>query len=185
VNSEDSGVIDLFAIHQQASGAPQDPSTPGRFSPPASAPPPAFTTDLSGDDAGDHDDLANPFAKKLRTKLVMMAGAGAALLALGILVSSLSASGPEPIKASAAAKVEAPPPAAVVLPPPALTVAAEPPPVTASPVPAPPTTGAAAPAKPPSRAGVGRPAASKSRAVAVTAGGVKLTKVQSAGVAGK
>jgi hypothetical protein len=59
---EDSGVIDLFAIHNRASGV-----TPERAVPPDlfSSPPPAFTTDLgivptSSSDVGDDDD-ANPF----------------------------------------------------------------------------------------------------------------------------
>jgi hypothetical protein len=70
---EDSGVIDLFAIHNRASGAPAPPSAvpPDVFS----APPPAFATDLgseaaSAPDLGDDDD-ANPFRKKSPKKLFL------------------------------------------------------------------------------------------------------------------
>jgi len=123
---EDSGVIDLFAIHNRASAAP--PSVKGVPPDVFSAPPPAFTTDLGLgvgaastpelEDAGDLGDDANPFQTKPRKKLYMMAGAGGAVLFLGILIASLSGGSSEPARA-AATTVDAPavPPAATIAPP--------------------------------------------------------------------
>lgn len=186
VTREDSGVIDLFALNerakQQAAAGPVVPD-------PLSAPPPAFTTNLHPDTglAGatdlDDDELENPFAKKPRKKTALIgAGAGAALLVLGLVIASVSGgSSTDTTKATAAGRPEpktepAPPP-----PPPAPVVIAPPSPVVAASVPAPPATGAAL-SKPATRAA--RPAAPgpASKPRAVTVGGVKLTKVQSAGV---
>jgi hypothetical protein len=184
-SSDNSGVIDLFAIHQRSLTPPAPDAAPASLDPfgtpsplsaaPFSAPPPAFTTDLDGD-ADDDDLAANPFARKPRNKIAILAGAGGVLVFFGILIASLSGGSSEPVKASAAAQVApAPPPAPI----PAPVVVAEPPAPVASPhVAAPPTTGAALSQRPAPRAS--RPAASRPRAV--TAGGVKLMKVQSAGV---
>jgi hypothetical protein len=179
VEREDDGVIDLFAIHQRSSAAPAKDIPPDLFS----APPPAFTTDLYGEGGdGSVDDLGNPFAKKPRKKLFIAAGA-AGLLVIGILVASFSG-GPAERTAttSAAGRAEAAPAA--------LPVAAAPPVITpvlpvvaAAPshVPAPPTTGAPATvAAAPRSARPSGPAKAR-----VAAGGPKLTKVQSAGVASK
>jgi hypothetical protein len=184
VSSEDSGVIDLFAMHKKAteSSAAQGLVPPDVFS----APPPAFSTDLAGDRNSDFGDGENPFAKKPRKNLFVAGGIAGGLLVIGILVASFSGGSPEPAKASASGRSEPttvsapappPPPAPIVIAPVTPTEA----PVATAKVPAPPTTGAAIFQKPPQKAG--RAAApAKSRAPATTAGGVKLTKVQSAGV---
>jgi hypothetical protein len=191
VTREDSGVIDLFALNERAKqAAAAGPVVPD----PLSAPPPAFTTnlhpdvDLAGSAAFDDDELDNPFAKKPRNKIALIgAGAAATLLVLGLVIASVSGSSPsDTSKASAAGRPEpktepaAPPPlvAPVVIAPPSPVVA----PVAAASVPAPPATGAGATSKAAPRAA--RPGASgpSSKPRATTAGGVKLTKVQSAGV---
>lgn len=172
---EDSGVIDLFAICQRASATPaRDLTPPDLFS----VAPPAFSVDVSDDD--DSGLLVNPFAKKPRKKLALIA-LGAALFVGVIAFVSISAGGASPAKASASGRAEpatqvvpAPPPAAVQPPPPV---------VAAIPVrlPPPPTTGAPAAEKAPPR-----PQSSiltKPRAPATN--GPKMTKVQSGGVPSK
>jgi hypothetical protein len=169
----DSGVIDLFAIHKEASVAPPAPD------PLASAPPPAFTTDLlsapkSAPDFGLDIDDDNPFGQpgaKKKPVYYALAGAGA-LLVIGIVIAAFS--GSEPAKAAAAQKpaVTAEPAPA---PPPPPVQTAEPTP--AAPTPAAPSTGAVASSKsPPARAGARKAAAPKK------ASGPKLEKVQSTGV---
>jgi hypothetical protein len=176
----DSGVIDLFAIHKEASIAPPAPD------PLASAPPPAFTTDLlstpkSAPDFGLDIDDENPFAsqgKKKKPVYFALAGAGA-LLVIGVAIAAFS--GGEPAAPATAAKqpaqtAEPAPPA----PPPVLTAeAAPPPPATATP--ATPSTGAVASKSkhPPARSGGARKAAPKK------ASGPKLEKVQSTGIPSK
>lgn len=181
MNREDSGLIDLFAIHNRASASPAPDQVPADV---LSTPPPAFTADISAG-ADLDDELANPFAPKPRKKLMMIAGAGAMLLLLGIVVASLGGASAEPAKAAASA-IEAPPPPAAPIPPAAATTApaaAEPPaPPAVTAAPAPPSTGASAVAKPHLRRGKGHPAGSKRRGG--RGGGVKLTKVKSAGVDG-
>jgi hypothetical protein len=175
----DSGVIDLFAIHKQASEAPPAPS------PLASAPPPAFTTDLlsapkSGPDLGLDDD-ENPFAhqgNKKKPVYFALAGAGA-LLVIGIAIAAFSG-GSEPAKPAAAAAqkpavtAEATPP-----PPPAHTADPAPPATT---TPAAPSTGAIASSSkaPPAHGGGARKAAAPKKA-----SGPKLEKIQSGGVPSK
>ena len=176
VISEDSGVIDLFAIHNRATAVPGQSLAPPDVS---SAPPPAFTKDVgSTGENGALDDEANPFAKPSRKRLAMIAGAIGAFVFLAILVASFSGGSSEPPKAAAAAKVD-PPPAATIPPPPVVIAAVESAPPAAAP--APPTTGAAVFLKPPARGGAAKGTPTKSH---TTAGGVKLTKIQSAGVAG-
>lgn len=183
MSREDSGVIDLFAIHARASERPA-----GNLAPPdlVSAPPPAFTSDVGGDA---DDDGFDPFARKPRKKLAIIAGAGGALLFIGILVASLSGGSDAP-KATAASATDPgggktgsstiAPPAAAPIPEPAAAAqpsAASAPAARATAavhVPPPPTTGAVSSPKAPSR---GRAVASKPRA----ASGPKLTKVQSGG----
>lgn len=166
MDREDSGLIDLFAIHARASEAP--PAAP-------SAPPPAVALDIGGMDEGDV-----PFVDPQRKKKVMMGlGAAGGLLVIGIIIASVTGgSTPEPTKAAAAAAKEAPAAPAPEPPPPAVTAApqpAPPPPPTAT-AEAPKPAGKAAPAK-----FVGKAPAAPARGV----GGVKLQKVQSAGIAGE
>lgn len=177
MSGADSGVIDLFAIHKQASEAPPAPS------PLASAPPPAFTTDLlsvpkSGPDLGLGLDDENPFGTsgaKKKPVYFALAGAGA-LLVIGVAIAAFSG-GSEPPKAAAAANAPAvtaePAPAP---PPPPVVPTAEP----AAPTPAAPSTGTVASSKAPhARGGAARKAAPKK------ASGPKLEKIQSTGVPAK
>lgn len=180
MSGSDSGVIDLFAIHKQASEAPPAPS------PLASAPPPAFTTDLlsvpkSGPDLGIDDD-ENPFAdtrNKKKPVYFALAGAGA-LLVIGVAIAAFSG-GSEPAKTAAAAQkpavtAEPAPPS----PPPPVATAEPSPPATATP--AAPSTGAVASntkAPPARNNGAARKAAPKKIS------GPKLEKVQSTGVPAK
>ena len=186
MSREDSGVIDLFAIHNKASAAATEDVPPDIFS----SPPPAFTMDITGENAAlmrlgaDHEDL-DPFGNKPRKKkLIMMGAAAGGLRFVGILIAAFSGGSSEEKPRAAATKVEAaPPPPPVAPPPPAPTT--EPP---AANVPAPPTTGAVASSKPPSasRGLPGRPGPAPAAKAKFTAnGGSKLTKVQSAGVAAK
>ena len=171
VNQEDSGVIDLFAIHQRASSAPPTALPPSDL---LSSPPPAFTLDLAEDDA-------HPFASKPRKKLMVLASAAGVLLFAGILVASLS--GGTSAKAAAGSptpdKIESAPQPVVAIPRPAApAIAAEPAP--AATPPAPPATGASAETRPPLPTANIRNPAPKSRHQ--TSSGVRLVKVQSAGV---
>lgn len=189
MSREDSGVIDLFAIHNKASAAATDEKVPADI---FSSPPPAFTMDITGENAAlmrlgaDHEDL-DPFGRKPRKKkLIMMGAAAGALLFVGILIAAFSGGSSETPRAAATKVEAAPPPPPVAAPPPAPTT--EPPAGSAVNVPAPPTTGAVASSKPPSpsRGLPGRPAPAPAAKAKLTAnGGSKLTKVQSAGVAAK
>lgn len=174
---DDSGVIDLFAIHEQAKRAQATPApTPSPFadtSAPLSAPPPAVSFDTAGDD--DVDAMAFASFGKPKAKLKWIAAGASAFLVLGLVVVAAFSGGEEPPKAAAAA-VQAPPPPAP--PPPA----PEPPkPVAeAAPVPPPPPT-AVAEAKPAPKKGKAVKA-TKRAAPKKRGGGVKLIKVQSSGV---
>lgn len=190
MSREDSGVIDLFAMHKKATESAASPSVvpPDIFS----APPPAFATDLGSDGqlAGrDSDPGENPFAKKSKKNLFIAGGVASGLLVVGILIASFTGGSPEPAKAAASGRSEPttvstpspPPPAPVVIAP--VAPAADPAASASSTakVPAPPSTGTSILQKPAAKGG--RAAAPpKSRAPATTAGGVKLTKIQSAGV---
>jgi hypothetical protein len=157
---EDSGVIDLFAIHEKAKAASLPPPAPVLDAP--SAPPPAVVTDL------DDDDLDVPFAPPKSRKKQIVLGIGMGVVLLGVVLAITSFGGSEEPAKAAASKVEAapPPPAPMPLPPPAVTAdPTPPPPVTAA---APKTTAA------PKPKAIARPAAA--------AGGMKLQKIQSAGV---
>lgn len=172
VSHEDSEVVDLFAICARPSASPAgDLRPPDLFS----VAPPAVTTDIG--DEGD-DTLARLFAKKSRAKLAL-AGGAAALLCIGLVIVGVTSGSAEPTKARVAAQLPAAAP--LPLPPAAVEVPAAPAPQRAAiPLPAPPTTGAPLPEKPPQRVAQASPA--KARAPA--AGGPKMTKVQSGGVAG-
>ena len=160
MDREDSGLIDLFAIHERASNAP--PAAP-------SAPPPAVALDIGDTDV--------PFVDPQRKKKVMIGlGAAGGLLVLGVIIASVTGgSTPEPTKTAAK---EAPAAPAPEPPSPAVTTPSQPAP------PPPPTATAEAP-KPAAKAApakvVGKAPAPAARGV----GGVKLQKVQSAGVAGE
>lgn len=180
MTSEDSGVIDLFAMHQRATASAKE--VPRDL---FSAPPPAFTTDLYSDPGlgghsseSDDETGSNPFAKKSRKKLGFIAGGVGAFLVLVVVIVTASG-GSEAPKATAAAAQ--PPPAAVALPA-AAAVAPVVPPSAVAHMPAPPTTGAPVVAAAAPRARAAAPAA-KARPAA--GGGPKLTKIQSAGVAGR
>ena len=180
MSGADSGVIDLFAIHKQASEAPPAPS------PLASAPPPAFTTDLlsvpkSGPDLGLDLDDENPFGKtnaKKKPVYFALVGAGA-LLVIGVAIAAFSG-GSEPPKAAAAQKpaVTAEPAPAPPPPPVQTAEATPPPPPTATP--ATPSTGAVASKAPATRGGGARKSAAKK-----VVSGPKLEKIQSTGVPSK
>lgn len=178
---QDSGVIDLFAIHKQASVAPPAPD------PLASAPPPAFTTDLlstpkSAPDFGLDIDDENPFAAQAsKKKPVYFALAGAAaLLVIGVTIAAFS--GGEPAKPAAAAKQPAAAAEPAPLPPPPAHAAEATPPAPATATPATPSTGAiASSSKAPAYHGGG---ARKAAAVKKISG-PKLEKVQSTGVPSK
>jgi hypothetical protein len=177
----DSGVIDLFAIHKQASEAPPAPS------PLASAPPPAFTTDLlstpkSGPDLGLDIDDENPFGNQgTKKKPVYFALAGAAaLLVIGVAIASFSG-GSEPAKPAAAAKQPAATAEPAPVPPPPVMTAEAPKP--AAPTPAAPSTGAVeTKAKAPATHGAH---AAARKASPKKSSGPKLEKVQSTGVPAK
>lgn len=160
MDREDSGLIDLFAIHERASNAP--PAAP-------SAPPPAVALDVA---LGDTD---VPFVDPQRKKKVMIGlGAAGGLLVLGIIVASVTGgSTPEPTKAAAkeapAAPAPEPPPPAVTTPP--------------QPAPPPPPTATAEAPKPAAKAAPAKVVGKAPAARGV--GGVKLQKVQSAGIAGE
>jgi hypothetical protein len=173
MTTRDSGIIDLFAIHEQ-SRVP---------APPLSAPPPAvsFDTGMGGDEL---DAFAESQRKaKTRTKMII-GGVVGALGIVSILALALGASAtPEPAPAAAAAaQVAEPPPAAMPVPPP---VAATPEPAPA-PAPAAPPTAQAKPDYTPGTAAAayaGSQAKKKAprKAKGGVGGGVKLQKVQSSG----
>ena len=169
---EDSGVIDLFAICARASATPaRDMSPPDLFS---VAP---LTTDVAGDD--DDDLLANPFAKRPRRKIGIIAGA-VALVAVAIVFVSVSGGSAEAAKASAAGRPE--PTTHVVVPAAAPSPAAPQAPVAsgvAVALPPPPTTGAPVTEKAPPRP---QQPSILTKPKAPAGGGPKMTKVQSGGV---
>ncbi len=129
------------------------------------------------------DDDADPFGNKPRKKVLMLASAAGVVLVVGVLVATLS--GGNSVKAAAGGlkpnAVENAPPVAVAIPLP-VPVAVAPDPLSAIVPPAPPPTGASAETRSPSPTPVTRYVSPKSRHQ--TSGGVKLTKVQSAGVPG-
>ncbi|MDB4939547.1 MAG: hypothetical protein JWP87_6519 [Labilithrix sp.] len=185
MSREDSGVIDLFAMHKKATeSAAQSVAPPDIFS----APPPAFSTDLAGDRLSDVDvgDAENPFAQKPRKNLYIAGGIAGGLLFVGILIASFTGGSAEPAKASASGRSEpvtvAAPPATPPPPAPVVIAPAVPAEIASAKVPPPPTTGSSILSKPPVKGGAVRAAAPAKPRVNTTAGGVKLTKVQSAGV---
>jgi hypothetical protein len=184
VDREDSGLIDLFAIHKRGSEAPPPPDEAKVPSPALSGPPPAVSMDLLGppastSDLGDLDD-ENPFANQASKKKPVyyaIAGAGA-LLVIAIGIAAFSGGG-EPAK-PAPTTARQPISVTTDTPRPAPVQTAEPfAPATTTP--AAPTTAAVAPAAkaPSAKAGAAwKPAPKKSW-------GPKLEKVQSTGVPSK
>lgn len=183
VSKDDSGVIDLLAIHNKAKAEAAASVVP----PPVSAPPPAFTMDLSSTpDLGglaEMDELAFADTGK-KKKIGILVGAAAGCVGLIAILASLAGSSEaEATKAAASprpreAKTEVAPPAAATTSIP--VAAAPPPPVETAPVttPAPPSTGSPVKAAPARRA----PKAGARAPTKRPAGGPKLTKVQSSGV---
>jgi hypothetical protein len=169
---DDSGLIDLLAIHNQAKAEAAQAAV-ARMSDPPSMPPGAFTIDTAAADDAELEAVLAANARK--RKAIIGAGAAAAALVIG-LVALVSSGGSEPPKAAAAAraKVEAaPPPPAAAAPSASVTVEA---PAAAAQTPPPPTTGTREAAKPPKAKGAPAKAAPRKSA------GPKLQKVQSSGV---
>jgi hypothetical protein len=184
MDREDSGLIDLMAIHARSKAAMESMPPPA---PAQSAPPAPVTMDagassgaLGLDPLDDLDGLEAPFAKSRRKPILVGLGVVAALAVIGIAALSGGDDGAAKTAAAGAAKTEA---TAAPSPSPS------PPPPVAAPAPspspndvasaAPPTTAKSAPARAPQP--VVRAAARP--APAPVAAGPKLTKVQSAGVA--
>ncbi len=178
MSTRDSGIIDLFAIHNEEEA---------RISAPApSAPPPAVSFDTGAGDADDDIEvdalLASQLKVRKRTKII--GGAIGAVAVVGILIAAITSGGSSEPAKTATAAAAAPPPAVTAPPPPVV----DPPPATPAREPAPPPT-ANANAKPDyTRASaVTAYAASQGKKKAparkaVKTGGVKLQKVQSAGL---
>jgi hypothetical protein len=176
-SSRDSGVIDLFAIHEEALRAQSQPPPP---SSPLSAPPVAL--DMASPDASMEIDDFDPavFGRPKGRGKWIAAGAGA-LAFFGIVIALATSGSDEPEPVAAAAAVAAPPPVEHVPEPP--PPAAAPPPVAeASPEPAPPATSREAAQAPPRKATKGKARKAKRRAPKRGGGGVKLEKIQSSGL---
>ena len=185
MSTEDSGVIDLFAVNARAraSAAPPEAAVRDVFSSPV----PAVSTDIAGvagadaDGAdGELDGLDNPFARKPRSKLKLVAGLAALLLLVaGISAASVGGSSAPQTKASAAGRPEPAPVLASASPSPLAVTAQAPSAKPAAPI-APPSASAAVVASLPPRAGARPLPQAKTRSP--LAAGPKLTKVQSAGI---
>jgi hypothetical protein len=179
MSTRDSGLIDLFAIHKEEEA---------RVSAAPSGPPPAMSMDVgTGAYAGIDDDEIEGFAasrQKAHKRMKLIGGMIGAVAVIGIIVAGITiGGGKEAAQAQTAAA--APPPPAVVAPPPP---AAEPPPPAAA-VPAPPPTAKPKPEYTPATAAAAynaqqgkKKAASPRPAPKSVTAGIKLTKVQSAGV---
>ena len=133
-----------------------------------------LTTDVAGDD--DDDLLANPFAKRPRRKIGIIAGA-VALVAVAIVFVSVSGGSAEAAKASAAGRPE--PTTQVGLPAAAPSPAAPQALAPSAALPPPPTTGAPVIEKAPPRP---QQPSILTKPKAPAGGGPKMTKVQSGGV---
>jgi hypothetical protein len=177
MDREDSGVIDLFAIHARTkrleSMAPPPPAT-------QSAPPAAVAMDVDGSSdvpSVGVDGLDIPFAsaKSRRKPIFIGLGVVSVLAVFGIVALSGGDDGAQKAAAAAAAQASAaPPPPPAPVPPPAVVEATASPSAVASA--APPAT-----AKPASV--VQKPvAAARPTPRPASAGGPKLMKVQSTGV---
>ena len=122
MSTRDSGVIDLFAIHEEeeqrvVAAAP-------------SAPPPAMAIDIDTSDIDPELFAAAQQKSRARTKIV--GGIIGGFAVLGILIAAITTSGTREAPATAAAA--APPPVATVV------ASASPPPAAPVPMPAPPST---------------------------------------------
>ncbi len=172
MSTRDSGLIDLFAIHQEEEE---------RVSPP-SGPPGAVTYDTSAADDLDIDALAADQQKaRKRAKLIGAAIGGMAVL--GILIAAITSGGSkEPATGATAAAAPPPPPAMVVPAPVAAPTEAAP----AAPTPAPPSTSKTKEYTPASAAAAyaGTRAKKKKSGGAKIGSGIKLQKIQSGGTGG-
>lgn len=169
MDTRDSGVIDLFAIHKEEEAKKAPAALP-------SAPPPAvsFDTNYAGADA-DIDALAAA-QQSSRLKAKIIGGIIGGVAVLGILIAAIASGDKiEPAKDTAAASQ--PPPAAVTAVPAAPT--ADP---TPAPAPAPAATDDAAYKRADAIAAVsGKKPKGAKRAIAPKASGPKMQKIQSGG----
>ncbi len=178
---EDSGVIDLKAIHEKATAEKELAAAEAiRAKDPLSAPPPAFTMELP---EPDEEQLAQMAKARRRPVYIAAGGIATVLCILGIAIAATGGTPEEPKRTAAVQRDEAPPPAATTAIP---TAEAPPPPAQpATPTPAPPSTGVKAA---PVAAKVGAKPAMGSRASAGFKVGkgtiptVKMQKVTSSGV---
>jgi hypothetical protein len=176
VQREDSGVIDLHAIHKKAEAEREAERVAAdiRARDPLSSPPPAFTMALPED-----EEMAEELRPKSR-KVPVFIGMGVAALVAIVGIAALSGRGePKMQTVAVAAREPAPPP-------PAAAPAPPPPPGPATPTPAPPSTGVGKSSGPPVTASVGsKRGGSGKRPFTVgkghAGGGVKMQKVQSSG----
>jgi hypothetical protein len=179
MSTSDSGVIDLFAIHKEEQA---------RMSAAPSAPPPAVALDIGGGSL-DADHELDEFAtaqQRSRKRTKVIGGIIGGVAVVGILIAAITAgSSSEPTKTAAAAAAAPPPP------PPAMTSTPTPPVAepSSSSLPAPPATSKAKTEKPdytPATAAAAYAASQGKRKAAPAkksiGGGIKLQKVQSAGV---
>ena len=162
MTSEDSEVVDLYAICARAPASPAgDLRPPDLFS---IAPP--YTRDIAA--GADGEPTLTSMLKRPRVRVALAGAAGIALL-MGLVVGVRSAA-PQAREASVVAAAPPPPPAEPEEAPVSLPAAA------AVKLPPPPTTGAPAAASPPPRAVAMR----KAPAAAVPVG-PKMTKIRSDG----
>ena len=165
MSSRDSGIIDLFAIHQEEEQRVVDAAP--------SAPPPAMAMDI---DTSDVDpELFAASQQKSRTRTKIIGGAIGGLAVLGILIAAITTSGSK----------EGPAAAAAAAPPPVATVVAPPPAAEPVPTPAPPPTASGKPEYTPSSAAAAYAAAQpkkKGAGKGKSGANVKMQKIQSGGV---
>ena len=167
VSSEDSEVVDLYAICARASASPV-----GDLRPPDLLAAPAYTTDIGAGDDGEV--TLGGMLKKPRIRLAL-GGVAGALLLIGVVIGLGSSKAPASRKAVTASITQAappPPPETVEAPPPSLAAAS-------MKLPPPPTTGApASPPAPPRAVAMRKPAAAPAAPA-----GPKMTKIRSDGTA--
>jgi len=164
VTSEDSEVVDLYAICARAPASPAgDLRPPDLFS---IAPP--YTTDIVA--GADGEQTLTRILKRPRVRVALAGAAGVALL-IGLVIGVRSAAPPARKALTASVVAAAPPPAAEPEEAPAPLPAAA-----AMKLPPPPTTGAPAAASPPPR-----PVAMRKAPAAAAPVGPKMTKIRSDG----
>lgn len=173
MDTRDSGVIDLFAIHKEEERRVSE-------APPSTGALPAVSFDTNHIPGGDADIDALAFAQqKSRRRAKIVGGAIGALAVIGILIAAIATGGnKEPAKDATAAA--APPPVATETIP-AATPAAAPPADTAKSDPAPPATAKSDAAYSRKDAIAAVRKTNKAAKANAKGGGVKLQKVQSSG----